>query len=155
MGLIRGAAVCRSCGLILEGKRTDRLWCDACSPEQRAASAASALQAGRRVLGRLRAEGRDPAHDAAAAGKRGAKVARANRERARWRQAAQVSLQVFRHEILPRLREVPLSRIAKATGVSRSFASFIRRGLRTPHPRHFEVLRTLTLKKGSETMRTR
>jgi hypothetical protein len=45
--------------------------------------------------------------------------------------------------LLPRLRRVPLRRIANALNVTPGYASFLRRGLRTPHARHLAVLRAL------------
>jgi hypothetical protein len=59
-------------------------------------------------------------------------------------------MQVFKHEILPGLRDVPLSIIARATGFSRGYCSFIRRGVRIPHPRHWEALRKIA-RTGDET----
>jgi len=50
--------------------------------------------------------------------------------------------EVFRREILPLIKAVPLGRIAAATGVSKQFASRVRRGDSTPHPRHWEALRS-------------
>jgi hypothetical protein len=51
-----------------------------------------------------------------------------------------VDLSAFQHEILPLIRGVPLSRLQKATGVSLRYVSLIRRGERTPHPRHWQRL---------------
>jgi hypothetical protein len=50
---------------------------------------------------------------------------------------------VFRTEILPKLKGVPASEIAAATGLSRNFAATIRSGKHVPHPRHWNVLRAL------------
>jgi hypothetical protein len=41
--------------------------------------------------------------------------------------------ELFRREILPRLRTVPLAEIIEAIGCSKASASDIRRGKRTPH----------------------
>jgi hypothetical protein len=41
--------------------------------------------------------------------------------------------ELFRREILPRLRTVKLSEIVEAIGCSKASASDIRRGKRTPH----------------------
>lgn len=77
---------------------------------------------------------------------RGEKIIRHNRERARWRDVPGHAAEAnrFRAEIFPRLCRVPLRRIARMLGVSEGYASFIRRGLRTPHPRHWEALKTLS-----------
>jgi hypothetical protein len=44
-----------------------------------------------------------------------------------------------------RSTKVPLSRLAKATGLSLRYCALIRRGERMPHPRHWEGFRALTL----------
>jgi transcriptional regulator with XRE-family HTH domain len=41
--------------------------------------------------------------------------------------------ELFRQEILPRLRTVPLAEIIEAAGCSKASASDYRRGKRTPH----------------------
>jgi hypothetical protein len=47
-----------------------------------------------------------------------------------------VDLSAFQRDILPLIQEIPLSRLQKATGLSLRYVSLIRRGERTPHPRH-------------------
>jgi hypothetical protein len=50
-----------------------------------------------------------------------------------------VDLSAFEREILPRIQGVPLSRLQQATGLSLRYVSLIRRGERTPHPRHWQA----------------
>jgi hypothetical protein len=52
--------------------------------------------------------------------------------------------EVFRREILPLLRTIPIRRIAQEVGISLRYASLIRRGDYVPHPRWWEKLRTMT-----------
>jgi len=52
-----------------------------------------------------------------------------------------VDLSVFEREVLPLIQEVPLSRLVRATGLSLRYCSQIRRGEKTPHPRHWQALR--------------
>ncbi len=52
--------------------------------------------------------------------------------------------QVYKREILPRLANVTLRQLGAATGLSKTTCSQIRRGLKVPHPRHWEELRTLS-----------
>jgi hypothetical protein len=47
-------------------------------------------------------------------------------------------------QILPRLADVSLTTIARATGMSDSSASKVRAGRRMPHPRHWEALGELS-----------
>jgi hypothetical protein len=43
----------------------------------------------------------------------------------------------------PKLRSVSLLETMQATGLSRTYCGMIRRGVRVPHPRHWEALREL------------
>jgi hypothetical protein len=51
--------------------------------------------------------------------------------------------EVFAREILPAIQSVPLSKVAAATGLSIQHCGMVRRGLRVPHPRHWEAMRSL------------
>jgi hypothetical protein len=42
-------------------------------------------------------------------------------------------------DILPLIQDVPLSQLQQATGLSLRYVSLIRRGERTPHPRHWRA----------------
>lgn len=42
--------------------------------------------------------------------------------------------------MLPLIREVPVRRLAAMTGLSVGYCALVRRGLRTPHRRWWEVL---------------
>ncbi len=46
-------------------------------------------------------------------------------------------------EIRPKLNVVSLLETMQATGLSRTYCGMIRRGVRVPHPRHWEALREL------------
>jgi hypothetical protein len=50
-----------------------------------------------------------------------------------------VDLSGFERDILPLIQEIPLSRLQRATGLSLRYVSLIRRGERTPHPRHWQA----------------
>jgi hypothetical protein len=49
----------------------------------------------------------------------------------------------FLREVMPRLDDVPLNAIARATGLSLATCSRYRAGARVPHQRHWEALRAL------------
>jgi hypothetical protein len=49
---------------------------------------------------------------------------------------------VFSREILPGLQGIPLRRLAERTGLSLPYCSQIRRGLKVPHPRHWDLFRS-------------
>lgn len=104
--------------------------------------------AGPRSLTRLREQGKDPNHGGEVGRKRGRSNAKRAQERACWeRQHPEFDYKVasihFRIEVLPALEGVPLSKIMKATGLSRRYASMIRRGIVVPHPMHLEALAAL------------
>jgi hypothetical protein len=48
-------------------------------------------------------------------------------------------------DTLPLIQNVPLSRLAKATGLSLRYVSQIRRGEKVPHPRHWNAFRSIPL----------
>jgi hypothetical protein len=74
--------------------------------------------------------------------KSGAATAKRKAELADWeRQYGKlVDLTAFEREILPLIREVPLSQLVKTTGLSLRYILQIRRGKRVPHPRHWAAL---------------
>jgi len=78
----------------------------------------------------------DPGQAPEIRGRRGAAIAARKRALAEWDKAnpdVVYDPELFRREILPRLRTVPLSEIVGAAGCSKASASDIRRGKRTPH----------------------
>ncbi len=137
---------CRSCGILL--RDADSLYCDDCHRDRRKELAAPYTAAGLEALADLRSKGADPAHGKAAALKRGARNAQHVRDAAQWGRThgGSASPVDFVRDILPHLQAVPLSVISKATGLSRGYASMIRRGLYVPHPRHWGALRTIEAK---------
>jgi CRISPR-associated endonuclease Cas1 len=129
-------STCRACGASLDDRR--RRYCDPC----RRATAAKAGEGGRSVaaavLAQLRSDGRDPAHGGEAAKARGEKNAAHQRAAKGWTGPTPDS-EEFRVRILPALRNVALSAVAEATGLSEHYCSLIRLGKRVPHPRHWEA----------------
>jgi hypothetical protein len=47
---------------------------------------------------------------------------------------------VFEREILPLIRQLPLSVLVRATGLTHGYLSQVRRGVKTPHARHWKNL---------------
>lgn len=135
--------ICLMCGATLPAP--DRTYCDDCLPKRDMEHLAKLQRSAWPALRRLRAEGRDPTHGGAAARKRGASNTRRWKEAAAWNRAHpdRPDPDAFKREILPHLQGLPLSRVAKATGLTRMFCSLIRRGLYVPHPRHWAALAQL------------
>jgi len=134
---------CRMCGEILPSP--GHLYCDDCRPIVKAENLTRFQASGPATLARLVAEGRDPSHGGNAARKRGAIIARRNREAAEWERTHHGAPDriEFKRDVLPRIRGVPLNELAKTTGLSLQYCSLIRGGLYVPHPRHWDVFRRL------------
>jgi CRISPR-associated endonuclease Cas1 len=97
------------------------------------------------ALSQARAEGRDPAHGGQARQKRSASITRRNQETMHWNQEhAAPDPDLFRREILPRLRDQPIRELMAATGLSHPYCAMIRRGAYVPHPRHWDPLRSFS-----------
>ncbi|MDP9223034.1 MAG: hypothetical protein M3P18_04125 [Actinomycetota bacterium] len=50
---------------------------------------------------------------------------------------------LFRRDILPGLRALPVKSVMEVTGLSRRYCLLIRGGGRVPHPKHWDKLRNL------------
>ena len=95
-------------------------------------------------LQQLRDDGLDPAHGGKAAERRG----QANRDHQlavhNWNQENEsIPKSQFTEKILPLLQAVSLSAMAEATGLSKGYCSFIKRGIKVPHERHWPALLSL------------
>lgn len=129
---------CRECGAHLPDRR--KRYCADCRAERWAKHAERGRENAASVLGRMRAEQRDPAHGGPAAETRGRKNA-AHQVAIRAWQGEDPDPAVFRDEIQPRLRDEPVRVLVEATGLSEHYCSLIRLGKRVPHPRHWRALR--------------
>jgi CRISPR-associated endonuclease Cas1 len=133
---------CRLCGLVIA---RGRKYCDGCLGNGHREAFARASEAATRALAEMRAAGRDPAHGGEAARKRAAALSRRREEMKQFegRGNAVPSREVFEQKILPGLQSVTIPSMVRATGLSRSYCSMIRRGLYVPHARHWEALTCL------------
>jgi CRISPR-associated endonuclease Cas1 len=141
----RLSAVCRQCGGPLPHR--ERAYCDDCLPHYQQEQYATAFHgSGLAAIERAKAKGKDPTHGAKAAAARAATNVERKREAREWdeRYGKLTDLSAFKREILPLIQEVPLSRLQKATGLSLRYVSQIRRGEKTPHPRHWQALLAAT-----------
>jgi hypothetical protein len=133
---------CKTCGAQITD---NRMHCVDCIPEARARQRAEFADSGPAALAALRTRGADPAHGGDAAERRAAAMRKRHRERAEWQPAtgAVNDPGEFTREILPRIQNVPLSRLAEATALSLRYVALIRRGERVPHPRHWTRFESL------------
>ena len=126
--------ICRGCGKVLSKGSTH---CATCAVE---VSRKNMLEAA--CQGRIASKSPESRARVAATQRRQA-IAQFNwdpNSQPRW-----LTEDVYRSQIQPLLRNVSLSQIASAIGVSLVYASDIRRGRRRPHPRHWRALAELTL----------
>jgi len=148
-------AACQDCGVVLED--VTRRYCDACLPDVRREREKRVFAvAGLAILETRRVAGTDPAHGGEAGKARGrtnaahvAAIIEWEREQrsmpesgAETRPATSQDTS-FTRDILPALQGVPLLAMAKATGLTPGYCSFIRRGLKVPHRRHWAALAEL------------
>lgn len=137
---------CKMCGKVLT-KRDGEFCSSDCLQDYKAQVIVPRFKgAGLAKLYELRAQGINPSHGGEAGKKRG----RANAKRIAEQLAGEAvhgdgakERAKFKKEILPRLAKVSLSQIMRATGLSGSYASDIRRGRFVPHPMHFQALKDL------------
>ncbi len=95
-------------------------------------------------LKELRNLGRDPAHGGSAAEKRrDTNLAHRDKANAWDRANERPDPKIFTAEILLALHDVSAGEMARVTGLSAGYCSMIKRGLRIPHPRHWEALASL------------
>jgi len=137
---------CRDCGAPLSHRR--RRYCDNCRRQRFTEQAPTARERAGETLARLRAEQQDPAHGGRPAQLRGLKNA-AHQAAVREWQGERADPQVFRSNILPALRHLPIADLVAATGLSEHYCSLIRLGKKVPHPRHWAGLRALSRVPGS------
>ena len=133
------AKTCVVCGADLPGRQ--RRYCTDCRPIRSRDAVAKAHE----VLRERRLAGSDPAHGGRAAKLRGKRNSVKLRANAEWErsQAETLDRAIFEIEISPKLKTVSLLETMRATGLSRTYCGMIRRGVRVPHPRHWEALREL------------
>ena len=131
---------CKRCGGPVP--RRSRTYCDDCLPQyQREQYAVAFHGAGITAIEEKKAAGPDPTHGARAASRRAETNITRKRQAREWdeQHGKLVDLSAFERDILPLIQDVPLSRLQRATGLSLRYVSLIRRGERTPHPRHWEA----------------
>jgi CRISPR-associated endonuclease Cas1 len=136
------ASTCRVCGADLPEK--GRKVCSACWPPTRAQLARDRARRGQAALSQERAAGSNPSEAPEAKAARGLALSRRKREQLEWeasRSGDDVELDL--NVIVGGLRDVPLSRIQSATGLSLSACSRIRSRLLAPHKRHWPALAAL------------
>lgn len=131
---------CRGCGVDLGNLK--RTYCDSCLPEHAARASAKGVETQRQ----LRAIGEDKRSSLQVRAKHRAAALEQHRLNAKWeaKQNAIPSRTVFRREILPTLRTVPISVLTRASGLSTDSCKKIRNGTFVPHPRHWRAFRSLS-----------
>jgi hypothetical protein len=132
---------CKRCGESVP--RRERTYCDDCLPYYQREQYAEAFHgAGLAAIAEEKKKGRDPTHGETAAARRADNNVQRKYEAREWdeRYGKLTDLSAFQRDILPLIQDVPLSRLVRATGLSLRYVSLIRRGEKTPHPRHWQRL---------------
>lgn len=134
-----GRSICRGCGASVG---PDQAWCEACRPGVKLEAGLDGLAAARAVRSELRMRGQDPAASDRAKAKLRDSQRKRRAEESAWDRANPqvVDPAVFRRDVLPLIQGVPVRRLAALTGLSVGHCALVRRGLRTPHPRWWDVL---------------
>ena len=135
---------CQTCGTQLYDRR--RQLCTGCWPVTRNAHAQLRNSASHAARATAIAEGRDPTQTTAARTKRRNSLLAAKAAEAAWASngaTCPITEQQLHEVVLPAQREVSLTDMQRATGLSNSSCSRIRRGLMAPHPRHWFALALL------------
>ena len=122
----------------------DRTQFGNCLPEMVADHLKEMVAGAHDRLREMRKQGVDPVHGGEAALKRGA-TNRVHQDAAHeWNKNNDQSPRSrFTEEIFPLLEGVPLSLIAETTVHTKGYCSFIKRGIKIPHERHWESLHEL------------
>jgi hypothetical protein len=133
---------CVRCGRPVEKRR--RRHCEDCMPQAHREHGLRAIERAREALRLQTLAGNDPRADAATNRKRSDAIVEQRRRSRQWKRenpsGAARDRAWFLREVLPKLDDVPLSAIARATGLSLAACSRYRSGARVPHPRHWEAL---------------
>lgn len=136
---------CVRCGKPVEKRR--RRHCDACIPQARREHGLRAIERARRALQARARAGDDPRANAETNRARGEAIAEQRRRNRQWKREHPDGdghdRVWFLREVAPKLDDVPLSAIARLTGLSPASCSRYRAGSRVPHPRHWEALAAL------------
>ncbi len=131
---------CRECGVILD--RPGVHYCDACRPGRLVEVGVALGATGPAALAQLRADGVDPSHGGEAGRTRGAKNATHVTANATWDAGRPDAGDPtdFVRDVLPAVRAASVGQLAAASGLSLTYCSLIRRGLKVPHRRHWAAL---------------
>lgn len=141
---------CLDCGTILDNPT--RRYCDDCLPEIRQEQGTAFALAGPAALAARRVAGNDPAHGGDAGKARGRRNASHHHANSAWNHDTTYGQdsEYFSREILPMLQTVSLRVMADATNLTPGYCSFVRRGLKVPHRRHWSALERLTTSTTNE-----
>jgi hypothetical protein len=142
----RPASRCKCCDGPVP--RRDRTYCDDCLPHYQREQYQQAFHgSGLTAIDKKKVAGTDPTHGATAAARRAGANVNRKREAREWdeQHGKLVDLSAFQRDILPLIQQIPLSQLQRATGLSLRYVSLIRRGERTPHPRHLAAFLEATV----------
>jgi hypothetical protein len=116
-------------------------------PQARREHGLRAIEHAREALRLQTLAGDDPRADAETNRKRGEAIVEQRRRSRQWKRENPGGVRHDRawylREVMPKLDDVPLSAIARVTGLSLAACSRYRAGVRVPHMRHWDALLAL------------
>ena len=134
---------CHLCGVTIERRRRPHV-CEACRPAHDAEVLANMKTrisaAGTAAIARANRSGAAPHLQPAAIAKKRLSTSRTARARFAWKDDGTLVDVDFDRDILPQLADIPVLRIARAIGVSKSWAAQMRSGKKPTHRRHWAAL---------------
>jgi len=133
----RPPAVCRVCGVSIQSGQS---YCASC-----------AVTVSKETLIEAAKLGRVAAHTPEARARQAEKQRRHAAEVKAWNSSDKpdwLTEEVYREKIQPRLSGITVPALSSALGLSEPYAAEIRAGRYLPHPRHWQTLARLTLRRG-------
>lgn len=134
---------CQTCGAALKTAR--QRFCDQCRP-----TSTERFANGRAVLRRMQAEGRDPSRSESAIKASRARRLETHQAIKEWEATHQrrPDSTVYFRDVFPRVQAASVPALVRATGLCYPYCALIRRGVKVPHPRHWEALTAINLFKA-------
>ena len=132
---------CAVCGAAVR-RRQDRTCGPACEKQARVAAGHAGGAKLQEMLAQLKAEGRDPTATPEARANLAASMSQRRAEQRTWdrEHPERPNPDLYRLEILPKVQQMSLKSIRKATGLSLAYCGRIRGGELVPHARWWEAL---------------
>jgi CRISPR-associated endonuclease Cas1 len=133
-------AACRECGVTFHDP--DRTICDDCLPDYDRERTEKLANAGKATLAAMRASSDDPARSLEATARKREKSRSASLAMQAWEgEHGRGNPELYDREVMPRIQEMTVPQLMKLTGLIQFHCWKVRKGDRTLHARHWDVIR--------------